>query len=155
MIQFGGDWTNKKIEILVEYAKAYLTIMNRHPYWKLLYFDGFAGSGLIVKENEIDFNITTGAARRIVEIDTPRPFDHYYFVEKSKTNSEQLSLVTKKAFPHKKIRIIVEDCNLKLKDMAKFLLSDAGKKISCISIYRSIWYAIRVGLACKFSASKY
>ena len=28
MNKFGGDWTENKIEILVEYAKAYLTIMN-------------------------------------------------------------------------------------------------------------------------------
>lgn len=29
---WGGDWTKKKIEILVEYAKAYLIIMHKHPY---------------------------------------------------------------------------------------------------------------------------
>ena len=57
MNNFGGDWTESKIEILVEYAKAYLTIMNiyAHRYdWKLLYFDGFAGSGSIKKGNEQD-----------------------------------------------------------------------------------------------------
>lgn len=27
MNQFGGDWTENKIEIIVEYAKAYLNIM--------------------------------------------------------------------------------------------------------------------------------
>ncbi len=50
MNQFGGDWTKIKIEILVEYAKAYLTIMNTYAKrfnWKLLHFDGFAGSGQI------------------------------------------------------------------------------------------------------------
>lgn len=47
MNKFGGDWTKKKIEILVEYAKAYLEIMKSRSYYKLLYFDGFAGSGFI------------------------------------------------------------------------------------------------------------
>jgi len=28
MNEFGGNWTEKKIEILVEYASAYLDIMN-------------------------------------------------------------------------------------------------------------------------------
>jgi hypothetical protein len=48
MNKFGGNWTEEKIEILVEYASAYLTIMNIHAErwgWDLLYFDGFAGSG--------------------------------------------------------------------------------------------------------------
>jgi hypothetical protein len=49
MNQFGGDWTSLKIEILVEYAKAYLTIMKKHSYWRTLYFDGFAGTGFIIK----------------------------------------------------------------------------------------------------------
>jgi hypothetical protein len=31
-----------------------------------MYFDGFAGSGLIVKENKVDMDITVGAARRII-----------------------------------------------------------------------------------------
>ena len=47
MNEFGGNWTENKIEILVEYAQAYLTIMNSFATqykWKLLYFDGFAGS---------------------------------------------------------------------------------------------------------------
>jgi hypothetical protein len=45
MNQFGGNWTNQKIEIVVAYAKAYLVIMNKYPQFKTLYFDGFAGSG--------------------------------------------------------------------------------------------------------------
>lgn len=52
MNEFGGNWTEKKIEILVEYAGAYLNIMNvyaKRYSWKLLYFDGFAGSGEIIK----------------------------------------------------------------------------------------------------------
>ena len=72
MNQFGGSWTKVKIEILVEYAKAYLSIMNIYAKrydWKLLYFDGFAGSGEIIKvvDNKesgyYDVDITIGAAK--------------------------------------------------------------------------------------------
>jgi three-Cys-motif partner protein len=125
---WGGDWTRKKIEILIEYAKAYLLIMHKHPYWKLLYFDGFAGSGLIAKDDKIDLDITIGAACRIVEIDEPRPFDYYYFVEKDKHNAEQLRQNTKQAFPNKNITIKIEDCNVKLKDLANYLQTAKGKK---------------------------
>jgi hypothetical protein len=57
MNQFGGDWTEKKIEMVVGYAKAYLTIMNKYPQFKTLYFDGFAGSGDIYNDNKVDVDV--------------------------------------------------------------------------------------------------
>ena len=45
---WGGLWTEEKLEAFEKYVNAYLTIMNvsRKKYgWKLIYFDGFAGSG--------------------------------------------------------------------------------------------------------------
>jgi len=72
MNKFGGDWTKIKIEILVEYAMAYLVIMNKYPFFKLLYFDGFAGSGSIIKDNRVNVELTIGAARRIIEINEPK-----------------------------------------------------------------------------------
>ena len=112
MNQVGGDWTKIKIEILVEYASAYLDIMNvyaKRYNWKLLYFDGFAGSGQIIKVTDdratgfYDVDVTIGAARRIIEINKPRAFDEYYFVEKDLKNFKQLETSTKNAFPNKKI----------------------------------------------------
>lgn len=44
MNQFGGDWTEQKIEMIVSYTKAYLVIMNKYLQFKTIYFDGFAGS---------------------------------------------------------------------------------------------------------------
>lgn len=102
--------------------------MHKHPYWKLLYFDGFAGSGMIVKDDKIDLDVTIGAACRIVEIDEPRPFDYYYFVEKDKHNAELLRQNTIEVFPHKNITIKIEDCNVKLKDLANYLQTAKGKK---------------------------
>jgi hypothetical protein len=49
MNEFGGNWTKIKIEILIEYAKAYLSIMKSRKFFKLLYFEGFAGSGELLK----------------------------------------------------------------------------------------------------------
>lgn len=84
MNKFGGDWTIQKIEIVVNYAKAYLTIMNKYPHFKTLYFDGFAGSGDIFREDEVDMEISKGTALRILEIILPKKFDRYYFVEKAR-----------------------------------------------------------------------
>jgi three-Cys-motif partner protein len=149
MNKFGGNWTEKKIEILVEYAKAYLDIMNVYANrynWKLLYFDGFAGSGEIVKiidnklSGDYDVRSTIGAARRIVEIEHPRAFDEYYFVEKNTDNFKLLEKSTKKAFPKKKIFAVQEDCNKKMIDMANYLRHPKNKS------YRTLAYIDPCGM---------
>lgn len=140
MNQFGGDWTKIKIEILVEYAKAYLTIMKSRKYYKLMYFDGFAGTGFIVNDNKLDIGMTIGAARRIVEIDEPRAFDSYYFVEKDPKNFELLEKNTKHDFPAKRIHAVCEDCNKKLIDMANFLRDPKNKN------YRTLAYIDPCGM---------
>lgn len=45
---WGGDWTEEKLVAFSKYVTAYLTIMNKYRdkyNWRLIYFDGFAGSG--------------------------------------------------------------------------------------------------------------
>ena len=143
---FGGDWTEKKIEILVEYAKAYLTIMSKNRYWKLLYFDGFAGTGMIYKDNKIDIHVTIGAAKRIVEIDEPISFDQYYFVEKNPNNAKRLSKNTKEAFPQKKVSIKESDCNYELKKLAKYLKAEGNKK------YRVLAYIDPCGMELEWAS---
>ncbi len=133
MKEFGGDWTKIKIDILISYAEAYLTIMNKKRYFKLLYFDGFAGSGSIVKDNKIDIDTTVGAAKRIVEIEKPRPFDIYYFVEKDKKNFESLQSCTKDSFPSKEIYVKKADCNKKLIDLSNFLRNPKNKNIRTLA----------------------
>lgn len=133
MNKFGGDWTKIKIEILVEYAKAYLKIMNERSYYKLLYFDGFAGSGFIVKDKKVSVDITIGAARRIIEISKPRPFDSYYFVELDPVNFELLEKNTKKAFPKKIIHTVCEDCNKKIIDLANYLRDPKNKNVRTLA----------------------
>lgn len=142
MNEFGGNWTEKKIEILVEYAGAYLNIMNVYAQrygWKLLYFDGFAGSGEIIQviddklAGNYDVNFTIGAARRIVELEDPRPFDEYYFVEKDAKNFAELEKNTKLAFPKKKIFAVQDDCNKKMVDLANFLRNPKNKSYKTLA----------------------
>jgi three-Cys-motif partner protein len=149
MNQFGGNWTKIKIEILVEYASAYLEIMNVHAKkynWKLLYFDGFAGSGEIAKiiddklTGTYEINLTIGASRRIVEIDQPRSFDEYYFVEKDEKKLKELSKNTKEIFPKKKIHLTNDDCNKKMVDLANYLRTPKNKN------YRTLAYIDPCGM---------
>lgn len=129
---FGGFWTNQKIEIVVEYTKVYLEIMKSRRYWKLLYFDGFAGSGKISKEEHPGGKeIIEGVAKRILAINEPRSFDNYYFVEKRKRAVHELREIIDSEFPSKKLisSVVTGDCNEKLKDIDWVIVGgESGKK---------------------------
>jgi len=143
---FGGDWTEQKIEMIVGYAKAYLTIMNKYPQFKLLYFDGFAGSGDISREGNKDLEGIKGAAVRILELAHPKTFDVYYFVEKNDSNKDELERTVQKKFPDKKDRcyVVNEDCNVKLRDMAFFLKENKN--------YRVLAFIDPYGMSLKWSS---
>lgn len=126
MNNFGGNWTYQKIQIIELYAKAYLQIMKEHPYWKLMYFDGFAGTGEIKIEGKLDSKVIEGAAKKIVSITDPRMFDMYYFVElddkKAHQLKESLSQIRQSG-----IYIVTDDCNKKLLDLSLYLRGERGK----------------------------
>ena len=119
MNQFGGNWTEAKMEIVVSYAKAYLTIMNKQSWAKTIYFDGFAGSGLIDLGDASD--VKKGTALRILDITDPKPFDIYYFVELNEEFKNKLQTNVDQNYPGKKICVVKEDCNNKLISMASYL----------------------------------
>ncbi|GGG99170.1 three-Cys-motif partner protein TcmP [Pedobacter zeae] len=117
--EFGGSWTETKIEILEKYTFAYLTIMNKYPF-HITYFDGFAGSGEIKIGNEDDYKVIEGAAQKIVDIGSPRSFDIYYFVEKDETKKQRLE-ATVKSKRSNNVFVVAEDCNVVLERLAGFL----------------------------------
>lgn len=121
MNQFGGSWTDQKMKIVVDYAKAYLTIMAKYTRLKTIYFDGFAGSGIIKDEDGAD--VKKGTALQIMDIINPKPFDMYYFVEKNEQYKNMLEEQIKEYYPDrlKSAHVIRDDCNNKLRAMAKFM----------------------------------
>lgn len=130
--EFGGTWTVEKLEILEKYAIAYLKVFKNKPYISLLYFDGFAGSGDISHEiNGSEYTIE-GSTRRILDIDDPRSFDLYYFVEKSKKLADSLQQMIREEYPTKKAHVANMDCNCKIIDLANFL-KDRGKKYKVLA----------------------
>ena len=107
---WGGAWTEEKLNAFEKYVNAYLTIMNRYRSiynWKLIYFDGFAGSGsrqesAPEEDNQLmldllnEHHVTTdelspykGAAERVLNI-SQKGFDYYYFIDKDEASSRQL-----------------------------------------------------------------
>lgn len=147
MNEFGGNWTERKINILVEYARAYLTVMSKNKFWNLLYFDGFGGSGYIIKDNKADIDVTVGAALRIIDIEDPISFDEYYIVEKSRSNINQFKWILQTEFPNKKVHLVKEDCNKKLLDLAEFLKENHNK-------YRVLAYLDPYGMQLEWNSIK-
>lgn len=149
MNNFGGNWTEQKMEIVVSYAKAYLTIMNAQKWAKTIYFDGFAGSGSISEERmigapvnstlfgdipelstQLEFSeiIKKGTALRILDIIKPKPFDMYYFVEKNETHFRELKAQVELNYADRNAHVVREDCNDKLVSMASFLSKNKSHK---------------------------
>ena len=126
MNQFGGNWTHQKIKIVEEYAKAYLQIMKKHPYFKLMYFDGFAGSGEISIGEKMDENSINGAAITVLSINEPKPFDTYYFVELEKNKADLLRESLNK-IKTSGVFVVSEDCNKKMLDLSYYLKGKTGK----------------------------
>lgn len=137
---WGGSWTEQKLETFEKYVNAYLTIMNVYRdnyHWKLIYFDGFAGSGSrddknesdsitsassleIFKEIKIEIEELTpykGAAERVLNI-TQKGFDFYYFIDKDETSSNKLK---SKLSPIRNNRIL------------EFRHSDANEQLSLLA----------------------
>jgi len=116
---WGGSWTVEKISIFLKYLNAYLEIMKRQRF-RLIYFDGFAGSGKIEPHTGIDSQIES-VALQVISLNAPYSFDMYYLVELNERKAIQLEKIVKEKFPEKKIFIVAEDSNKKLKGLAEFL----------------------------------
>ena len=125
--EFGGTWTVEKLDILETYARSYLQVFKNKPFIKLLYFDGFAGSGEISHEQNGFEHTIEGSTKRILDIIEPRTFDLYYFVEKNKQLASSLQDMIDINYPDRKAYVVSKDCNTKLLDLAQFLNSKGEK----------------------------
>lgn len=147
---WGGKWTEEKLDAFEKYVKAYLTIMNNYRDvcgWKLMYFDGFAGSGTRTQEDDTedkvqeaqvlfgqevtveDFNVYQGAAERVIRIESNgmRSFDFYYFVDKSEESCAKLG----KKLSQYKISGKRHHLPLDANDAVKRLASTLRKNSNC------------------------
>ena len=140
--EWGGPWTEKKLDAFEQYVTTYLKIMNKQPQWQTIYFDGFAGSGKRKVKKQADpilFPISNeeqkvyrGAAERVIRMEPPYTFDFYYFVEESETRLKKLEdrLIDIPESKEKKLVFRPKDCNEELINLAGALQS--GKYASLV-----------------------
>jgi three-Cys-motif partner protein len=120
--------------------------MNKHPNFKLIYFDGFAGSGSVKQAEGTGYRSMAGAATRILSIEKPKIFDLYYFVDKCQDFCNRLDLLVKSQFGERRVNVVSEDCNKKLIDLAKFLKKPENE------FYRVLAFIDPYGMQVKWSS---
>jgi three-Cys-motif partner protein len=142
---WGGSWTQEKLDAFEKYVNAYLTIMNKHRdknHWKLIYFDGFAGSGsrgeikkeesellielfdkTYIKQEELD--VYKSAAERVLSI-KQRGFDYYYFVDKDEKSSQSLKELLSPFTINKNLVYRNSDANEQIDKLADALHKDSS-----------------------------
>ncbi len=129
--EFGGNWTEDKLERLEKYLAAYMTIFSKNPKAKMLntiYVDAFAGTGYRSKTNESIcsdlFNewhendseeFLRGSAT--IALGIKPSFGKYLFIEQDSERYAELQKL-KQQFPEKrnKIETVQSDANKYIKD---------------------------------------
>lgn len=99
-----GYWTEIKLQILQDYAKAYAQILQKQPFIKhVAYIDGFAGAGEHISRQS--GKIIAGSPARALSIH-PR-FSHYHFIEMDATRAKRLHGIGNE----KNVSVYQGDCN--------------------------------------------
>ena len=114
--EFGGDWTQQKLQILDEYLTAYCNIFRaneRARFFKTVYVDAFAGTGVIkqrAESNEDETRLLAGSAALAIR----HTFDQYLFIEKSAERVADLENLKRDSPARERISICHGDANQKL-----------------------------------------
>lgn len=125
--QFGGDWTEQKLEALRRYLEAYTTALKNQPF-RLLYIDGFAGTGyrhpksvegdeqelLLEDIGDEAAGFLDGSAR--LALKSEPAFDCYAFIEKRAEHVAELEKLEKE-FDNRQILIRQGDANQKVREI--------------------------------------
>ena len=127
--RFGGDHTERKLDAVQRYLKAYVTVMKKQRF-TLNYVDGFAGSGAsqavddeadagLLHEDLLDVSsIIEGSPTRALKIEPP--FDRYIFIDANPENIRSLQEL-KSGHPNREIFLRDGDANDRLQCFARFI----------------------------------
>jgi len=99
-----GYWSEIKLDIIREYAKAYATILSAQRQLKYAYIDGFAGAGVHVSKKTREF--TPGSPLNALYI-TP-PFHEYHLVDLDTGKANLLHEITR---DKPSVSVYEGDCN--------------------------------------------
>lgn len=115
-MEFGGDWTIKKLKVLKKYLNAYTTALKK-KHFSLIYIDEFAGDGTVELETpDSDFrSVIDGSARLALEV-RDKQFDRLVFVEQDGERCEKLREL-QNHHSNRSIGIVQADANTFLQEL--------------------------------------
>ena len=114
--QFGGSWTDQKLQRVRDYLIAYQEALKNQPF-TLEYIDAFAGTGYNTPsappedQSPLFADLVSADTRRFVDgsariaLQVPRPFDRYLFIERDSRRFNELDKL-KQQFPALASRIV-------------------------------------------------
>jgi three-Cys-motif partner protein len=107
-----GYWSEIKLDIIREYAKAYSTILSaqRSPSLSHVYIDAFAGAGVHLRKKTEDE--VQGSPQ--IAVNTKPPFREYHFIDLDGDKVENLQTMFR---GQSNVRIHRGDCNSILRDV--------------------------------------
>ena len=109
--EFGDGRTIKKLDIIEEYARLFVSVLSRLGWAKTHYIDAFAGEGyLFVKDTD---KLVKGSVSRMGQLG----FDQFHFVELDKRKCENLKAVIS---------------SLKIQNISNIYQGDANKALPII-----------------------
>lgn len=122
--QFGGPWTQRKLEVVRRYLDLYATALKNRPF-KRLYIDAFAGTGdrsekrletqPLLDLPELDA-VAKGSARLALEVEPP--FHNYILIEKATRRASELERL-REQYPARAITILNRDANEAIVDICR------------------------------------
>lgn len=107
-------WTAVKLDYLARYLAMFTTAMRERPWRALNYIDLFAGSGKCQGENN---DISLGSP--LLALATPKPFDHYFFVDLDSSNIQALQQRCQSSPYADRVQYFTEDCNAAVHQIAE------------------------------------
>lgn len=116
-LEFGGNWTQEKLNILRAYLNDYTTAL-KNWHFELQYIDAFAGSGGYRSTDYMGFQeFHKGSAQIALEI-KDKEFDKLIFVEKNR-NSYQALEDLRSRHSDRSIELVNSDANIFLKSLKR------------------------------------
>lgn len=176
MTNFGGTWTEEKLERVTAYLAAYQNVM-KNQNLRTVYIDGFCGDGTISMKGDDDNlaeegrRIITGSATRALQLATP--FAEYHFIDRSATSVEALKAIAASIQPgfEQRVHTHAEDVNAALPrivnslnnrtDRAVVFVDPFGMQLDWSTVQAvaakpivDFWYLVPIGIAVNRLATK-
>lgn len=110
--QFGGTWTERKLDVLRKYLHAYTTALKKQGFCTV-YIDAFAGTGMREEADADGKRFIEGSAKIALDVRDPS-FDELVFIEEDAEHVSNLRDLIADAKAENRARIEQADANVRL-----------------------------------------